>query len=256
MRVIRPATLVRDARRREWLVAVSMLAVGGSAAAFAALRLAPAAGSAAMALAAALGLGVGLAWLMRLVRPDPDHRAARELERLLASTFDDLYTLVLLPRLPIAGRGLTGILVGPPGVRALTVRRWEGRYRVRGRIWEFDGHGRGWIRCRTNPSFEAASLAEGVVRWSGEVGLGQVPVTGTVVFPRAFSRIVLEEPEDEVVSVDNVPWWASRIGRLQRIDAGQVARVVEAILQEGERLAEQRAVRRAPEAATSRGERG
>ncbi len=85
---------------------------------------------------------------------------------------------------------LDGLLVGPAGVRALTVRDWEGRYRVRGRLWEFHaGKRRGWIRCRTNPSYDAVALGEGVGRWAVEAGLPHVPVRGAVAFPLKRSRI-------------------------------------------------------------------
>jgi hypothetical protein len=117
-------------------------------------------------------------------------------------------------------------------VRALTVRDWEGRYRVRGRGWEFDAGRRGWIKCRTNPSFDAARLGESVLRWAIAVGVPNLPVRGAVAFPMKHSRIVLEEPEDEIVTADNAPWWANAIGRVRRLDpaAGQafVAAVLDA----------------------------
>ncbi|MGH2358783.1 MAG: hypothetical protein ACRDGJ_12395, partial [Candidatus Limnocylindria bacterium] len=68
-------------------------------------------------------------------------------------------------------------------------------------------------------------------------GLGQVPIAPAVVFPRSFSRVVLEEPAEEVVSTDNVPWWANRIGRVQRVDGVQAARFLDAVLSAGEQLA-------------------
>lgn len=107
MRVIRPASLTPAARRRAllpWLVACAAgVGVGLLAVLFRNPMAAP------LAVAAALLLGVGLARLMPAIRLGPDRRAARELEALLAPAFDDSYTLVLLPRLPIAGRALTGL---------------------------------------------------------------------------------------------------------------------------------------------------
>ncbi|MGI8657449.1 MAG: hypothetical protein ACR2K4_01595 [Candidatus Limnocylindria bacterium] len=185
-----------------------------------------------LGLVAALGLGVGVAWMARVVRPGGSQAPGELLVRLLTPTFDDAYILVLGPRLPIRdSMRLDGLLIGPAGVRSLTVRDWEGRYRVRGRSWEFDaGRRRGWIPCRTNPSFEAASLAEGVTRWATGVGLANLPVKGTLAFPLSRSRIVLEEPADEIVTIDNGPWWANAIGRTRHLDEAAAARLLTAVL--------------------------
>lgn len=232
MRVIRPEALTFAGRRRPLLLALSMLAVGVVALELTVAGPITATGAAIMAGAAALGLGVGAAWLVRVVRPDRARRVSDALTDLLAATFDDTYTLVVAPRLPVRDSvRLDGILVGPGGVRVLTVRDWEGRYRVRGRIWEFDARGRrGWVRCRTNPSFEATALADGVVRWARQAGIGDVPVRAVIVFPRRHSRIVLEEPADEVVTTDNAPWWANTIGRVRRLDPATSSRVLDAVL--------------------------
>lgn len=233
MRVIRPAALSSDAPRRWLLLALSMLAIGvlatelvliGTGATVAAIGV--------LASVAALGLGVGAAWLARVVSPNRMQSAAELLESLLAPVFDDSYTLVLSPRLPIRDSArLDGLLVGPAGVRAMTVRDWEGRYRVRGRQWEFHaGRARGWIRCRTNPSFDAVALGEGVGRWAIEAGVPHVPVRGAVAFPLKRSRIALEEPEDEIVTADNGPWWGNAIGRARRLDESTGAGFLAAVL--------------------------
>ena len=235
MRVIRPAALASNRRRRPMLLALSMLACGVLAAELVLIGMgATVAATGVLASAAALGLGVGAAWLARLVSPNRMRSAAELLESLLAPVFDDSYALVLSPRLPIRDAArLDGLLIGPAGVRALTVRDWEGRYRVRGRQWEFDaGRARGWIRCRTNPSFDAVTLGEGVGRWAAEAGLPNVPVRGAVAFPLKRSRVALEEPEDEIVTADNGPWWGNAIGRARRLDevtgAGFLAAVLDA----------------------------
>ncbi|MGH2418554.1 MAG: hypothetical protein ACRDFY_09500 [Candidatus Limnocylindria bacterium] len=233
MRVIRPAGLAGRTRRRPLLLAGSMLAAGllgvelalvASGATVAAIGV--------MASAGAVGVGVGAAWLFRVIGPNRRRSAAELLEQLLGPAFDDDYTLVLGPQLPVReGRRLDGLLVGPAGVRALTVRDWEGRYRVRGRSWEFDAGGRrGWIPCRTNPSFEVVRLGEGVARWASDIGVQNLPVRGAVAFPLRQSRIVLEEPDDEVVTADNVPWWANAIGRVRRLDPGAGHAFVAAVL--------------------------
>jgi hypothetical protein len=182
-------------------------------------------------VAAALAFGVGCVWLVRALGRDPAIADASDLERLLAPVFDDSYALVVRPRLPGVSDDLAAILVGPPGVRGLIARRWRGRYRVRGRAWQYDTRGRqGFIACRTNPSFDAAAIRDGLSRWAEEADLGQVPIASAIVFPRAHSRLILEEPADEIVTPDNTPWWAHRIGRTQRLDAARSARFVEAVL--------------------------
>ena len=42
--------------------------------------------------------------------------------------------------------------------------------------------------------------------------------------------IVLEEPEGEVVTTDNAPWWAQSIGRVQKMDQQRVARFVQTVV--------------------------
>jgi len=53
-----------------------------------------------------------------------------------------------------------------------------------------------------------------------------------VAFPLKRSRVVLEEPEDEIVTSDNGPWWGNAIGRARRLDeqtgAGFLAAVLDA----------------------------
>ncbi|MCA1570622.1 MAG: hypothetical protein LC798_09970 [Chloroflexi bacterium] len=233
MRVIRPAMLARHRRRRPLLLALSMLATGVLAAELALLAGGPTvAATGVMASTAAVGLGVGVAWLGRAMSSDRLRSAAELLESLLAPIFDDGYALVLSPRLPVRDAArLDGLLLGPAGIRALTVRDWEGRYRVRGRAWEFHaGRRGGWIRCRTNPSFEAVALAEGVGRWASESGMPHVPVRGTVAFPLRASRVTLEEPDDEIVTLDNGPWWGNSIGRARRLDPEAAAAFLATVL--------------------------
>jgi hypothetical protein len=237
MRVIRPSALDPVGRRRTLLLALSMLAAGILAGQLTLVSAPAPAATGLMASAAALGLGVGSAWLLRVARPNRTRDLGSALVDVLSTAFDDTYTLLVAPRLPIRdAERLDGVLVGPGGVRVITARDWDGRYRVRGRIWEFDARGRrGWIRCRTNPSFDATKLAEGFGRWASQVGLGELPVRPTIAFPLGRSKIVLEEPAEEVVSTDNAPWWANSIGRVRRLDPGGAARVVEAVLDGAER---------------------
>lgn len=235
MRVIRPVALTGIERRRALLLAGSMLAAGTLACLLAIVTPGGPMATGSLAATAAIGLGVGCAWLARVLRPSRGHDLSVALVDLLGPAFDDSYTLLVAPRLPVRDAvRLDGILVGPAGVRVLTARDWHGRYRVRGRTWEFDARGGRWIACRTNPSFDASALAEGVERWASSVGLDRLPLKPAIAFPHRRSRVVLEEPADEIVSRDNAPWWANQIGRVQRLDPALAARLVTAILDAAE----------------------
>lgn len=236
MHVIRPRALGPSERRQSLLLAVAMLATGTIAAAITLLGAGGVVPTGVLAAVAALGIGVGGAWLLRVLRPNRSRMIAGKLGDLLATAFDDSYTLLLAPRLPIRDtERLDGILIGPGGVRVITARDWHGRYRVRGRTWEFDAGGRrGWIRCRTNPSFDAGGLASGFVRWAADRGFRDLPLEPAIAFPMAHSRVVLEEPEDEVVTSDNGPWWANRIGRVRRLDEAVGLRLAATIIDEAE----------------------
>ena len=237
MRVIRPSSLDPTGRRRSLLLSLSMLAVGIIAGQLTLVSTPASAATGIMASAAALGLGVGSAWLMRSVRPTRTRELSAALIDVLSPAFDDTYTLLVAPRLPIRDSGrLDGVLVGPGGVRIITARNWEGRYRVHGRVWEFDARGRrGWIRCRTNPSFDATKLTEGFTRWLAEQNIGELPIRPAIAFPLSRSKVVLEEPADEVVTADNAPWWANSIGRVRRLDESASVRLVGAVLEGSER---------------------
>jgi hypothetical protein len=251
MRVIRPMALSTTARRRPMLLAISMLVTGVLAIELTLLATTTPTGAAIGGATAAVALGIGAAWLFRVLRPNRSRQLTSALEALLGDTFDDAYALVVAPRLAIRDAArLDGILVGPAGVRVITVRDWVGHYRVRGRAWEFDTHGRkGWIPCRTNPSWDANALCDGVTRWARDAGLPDLPMRPAVVFPRSHSQIALEEPEDEIVTADNAPWWANSIGRVRRMSPADAARVVEALLDAAEpasRLTVMPAVDRGP----------
>lgn len=231
MRLIRPRTPAGN--RRPLLLSLLMLGVGATAAGLAARLPDGSEAAGPLALAAALGLGVGTAWLIRALTRRPASPIADELARLLGSAFDESWVLVAEPRLPGVSRDLAGLLIGPAGVRALVVRRWRGRYRVRGRGWEYDTRDRrrGWIRCRTNPSFDADSVAGAVSAWARAAQVDErLDVIGATAFPYGHSKVVLEEPDSEVVTTDNAPWWANSIGRVRRLDPRQVATIMEAVM--------------------------
>ena len=240
MRVIRPKALTSEERRRTMALASAMIVTGGGAAILAALGAGSGAATGIFAALAAVALGVGVAWLLRALRPDRTRDLVRAMLERLEPAFDDSYTLVAAPRLPLRDVvRLDGILIGPGGIRVITGRDWEGHYRVRGKVWEFDAGRRGWIRCRTNPSYEGVALAEGFARWLLERGFHDLPVRAAVCFPMRRSRLVLEEPADEIVTSDNAPWWANSIGRVRRLDPAIAAQVLQAVLDGSEFEADQ-----------------
>ena len=55
-------------------------------------------------------------------------------------------------------------------------------------------------------------------------------MTPAVAFPLPVSRVVLEEPQGEIVTSDNAPWYAQRIGKVQSMDAARVGRFVQAVI--------------------------
>jgi len=234
MRLIHPA-MARSFRSNALAVGLAMLLVGVVSLLLMALlppaRVAP---IALLGLSASLALGVGCAMVLRVLVHARQRREemGHDVGRLLAPAFDDSYVLVLSPRLPGVPNDLAALLVGPPGVRALIARRWNGRYRVRGRGWEFDTHSRaGWIPTITNPSFDADAVSEAVSRWARSVIEDPtVTITPAIAFPKPHSRVVLEEPASEIVTTDNAPWFAQRIGRVQRLDPRRASRFVEAVL--------------------------
>ncbi len=236
MRVIRPRSLSSSERRRSLAFGVVTLATGMLAGVMTLVGLADATLTGVLAVVASLGIGIGGAWLVRVLRPDRSREIVSRLGTLLAPAFADDYTLLLGPRLPIRDtERLDGILIGPGGVRIITARDWHGRFRVRGRTWEFEAGGhRGWIRCRTNPSFDAGGLAGGFARWAADHGFADLPLEPALAFPLSHSRVVLEEPEIEVVTSDNAPWWANRIGRVKRLDEAIGLRLATAIIEAAE----------------------
>jgi len=239
MRVIRPRAMTAPERWRSLAMALGMLAVGLVAVGLILVGPRSAIATGLLTAVSALGIGIGGAWLIRVLRPDRSRDLAGRLADLLSATFDDSYTLLVSPRLPIRDtERLDGILIGPAGIRVLTARDWHGRYRVRGRAWEFDARGgSGWIRCRTNPSHDAGGLASGFTRWAAELGFHDLPIQPAIAFPMTRTHLVLEEPDDEIVTADNAPWWANRIGRVRRLDETAATALTTAVIEAVERHA-------------------
>jgi len=253
MRLIHPA-VARRVRDHALAVGLAMLLVGGTSLLLMALlpptRVAP---IALLGLSASLALGIGCAMVLRVLVNLRQRREEMgdDIGRMLAPAFDDSYILVLAPRLPGVPGDLAAVLVGPPGVRALIARRWQGTYRVRGRGWEYHTHSRaGWIPTITNPSFDADAVSEAVARWTrAAIDDPTVTITPAVAFPRSHTTVVLEEPDGEIVTTDNAPWWAQRIGKVQRLDPQRAARFVEAVLAASESEAARTASAPAPRVA-------
>lgn len=236
MHVIRPQDLNRDRRGRPRRVALAMLLVGVVSLLLIFFGPSSPIRVGLLAATAAIGIGVGAGWLLRALQPDHQLRRAEALIELLSATLGDDYTLILHPQLPVRDlERLDGILVGPGGVRILTVREWHGRYRVRARSWDYDTHTRhGWIKCRTNPSTDATALMFGVSRWAEAMALPEINLRPAIVFPFSHSQIVLEEPSDEIITTDNAPWWANAYGRVMRVNEATAARVIQTVLEAAE----------------------
>lgn len=235
MRVVRVAHPGAPPAWRRTGVTASAFALVGLVAAVLVLLAPPSSGRSGLGVVAAvagLAIGIALALGWRAVTGRALAPADDDLEHLLGPLFDDSYVLIASPRIPGRTADLAALLIGPPGVRALLARGWDGHYRVAGKRWEYDTHSRrGWIVCRTNPTWEAAGVREAVVRWTRDEGLdANLPIEPAVVFPRRESQVTLEEPTVEVVTRDNAPWWAARIGRAQRLDAARVERFVQAVV--------------------------
>jgi hypothetical protein len=230
MRVIRLAS-PRSSRRRPAALAALMLGVGAIAAVLAIAGPSQRAEARAMlAIVAALGLGVGAGMVGQVLRMRAGS-APEDVVRLLSGALDDAYLLLVAPRLSGVPAEVEALLVGPPGVRALIARRWNGHYRVRGHGWEFDARGRqGWIPCITNPSFEGTAARNALVTWAKGAGHENVPIEVAIAFPDRHSRLVLEEPDSEVITTENVPWWANSIGRVQRMNAERVVAFAESVI--------------------------
>jgi len=236
MRVIRPEALLVEQRRRPRRVAAAMIAVGVVSLVLAFIGPPSPIRIALLTVTGAIGIGIGARWLNQALQPNLPLLRIGAMIELLSPTLGDDYTLIVQPPLPVRDLGrLDGILVGPGGVRVLTVREWHGRYRARAKTWEYDTHSRhGWIPCRTNPSTDAAALVFGVHRWTDEQGLPDLGIKPAIVFPFAHSHVVLEEPGDEIVTTDNAPWWANAYGRVMRINEATSARIVQTLLDAAE----------------------
>jgi hypothetical protein len=171
------------------------------------------------------------AWLPQ----DPGERVAADeakaLERLLDPVLSDAYVLILSPDIPGVDQSLRGLLIGPGGVRALLVRRWNGHFRQRGRAWEYDSRGkRGWIPCRTDPTKDGRQVLGQLTAWMRDNLGTTLPVEATIAFPDRHSQIELtNDPVTEVVTLDNAPWWANHLSKARRMDERSAGRLLEAL---------------------------
>lgn len=172
-----------------------------------------------------------LGWLWANRQDRSAEADGRAIEKLLAPVLDDSYVLVVAPHIPGVDRGLHALLIGPSGVRAVLVRHWNGHFRQRGRAWEYDTRGRrGWVPCRTDPTRDARRIVDQVGRWMTDVLGTKLPIEAVIAFPDRESRIELtNDPVTEVVSLDNAPWWANRIGRVRQLDGRSAGRLLEAL---------------------------
>ena len=121
MRLIQPARLRRFSGRAA--MAMMMLIVGTAAMALLMSgRAGHVAPTAMLVVSAALGLSVGATIGIRafLESRRRTQELGDDIARLLAPLFDNQYLLILSPRLPGVPDDLAALLVGPPGVRAVS----------------------------------------------------------------------------------------------------------------------------------------
>jgi hypothetical protein len=58
----------------------------------------------------------------------------------------------------------------------------------------------------------------------------RLPIEAAIAFPDRHSRIELtSDPVMEVVTIDNAPWWAKRVGRVRQLDGRSAGRLLEAL---------------------------
>ena len=134
-------------------------------------------------------------------------------------------------RAPIRGaRELDGLLVGPAGIRVMTVRDWDGPLpRPRAAGGSSMPAGAAWIPCRTNPSFDAVRLAEGVARWAERPWARDLPMRGGGLPAGALADRARGAGRGGRDGRQR-PWWANAIGRCRRLDPSAGEAFVTAVL--------------------------
>jgi hypothetical protein len=125
-------------------------------------------------------------------RYDQGRRGEDATAQALQQHLDGRWTLFRNVLLPGHQADIDAVLVGPPGVYALEIKSFRGRYRNRGDQWWRRGYQPGWRRLAKSPSrrvkASAASLSEYLHRKTGDkvwveprvvwVGPGKLDIQG------------------------------------------------------------------------------
>lgn len=192
-----------------------------------------------IAVVVVLALGAALGLLLKILLNIPlrvldkqieNYRRGQEGEEqvveALRQNLDGNWTLFRNIVLP--GRRQTDIdavLVGPPGVWALEIKRLSGEYRNIGEHWEVRV-GRRWKLLRKSPSRQAQNNAVRLANFFRADGLRQW-VTPVVVWVNNENTLTVENPMVAVWPLDRLPEELGNIWREQEMSEEGRRRIVE-----------------------------
>ncbi len=165
-------------------------------------------------------------WLTtRLDRQIEDHRRGKEGEEKVLQTIvqalDGNWHVFQNLKLPGFNQGdLDLVLVGPPGIWALEVKNFSGRYRNVGQNWQYR-HGKYWRNASKTPSKQAFANALRLANFLQADRL-KVFVNSVVVWANSESPLSVENPSIAVWRYDRLPdelgniWQGEKLSELER----------------------------------------
>jgi hypothetical protein len=127
--------------------------------------------------------------------------------------------------LPGRRRGdLDLVLVGPPGVWALEVKAYQGKYRNMGEVWEKRA-GQSWKRLRKSPSRQAVNAAASLGRFLQADGL-RTFVIPAVVWANEERVPQVENPTVAVWAIDRLEDEVGNLWNGKRLDSATKERIL------------------------------
>jgi hypothetical protein len=120
---------------------------------------------------------------------------------------------------------IDAVLVGPPGVWALEVKRFTGEYRNIGEHWEYRAGNR-WKLLRKSPSRQAQNSAVRLADFFKADGLKQW-VTAVVVWANLESPVTVENPLVAVWTLDRLPEESGNLWQDRTVPEDVRTRIVE-----------------------------
>jgi hypothetical protein len=191
-----------------------------------------------IALALLLAICAGGVWLVsramdlifnKLDQQIENHRKGQEGEdrvvEAMRQNLDGDWTLfrnVILPGRSKAD--LDAVLVGPPGVWALEIKAFMGKYRNVGERWEYRAGG--WKSLRSSPSRQARNNAAYLANFFRAAGVEQW-VEPVVVWANPDSPLAVENPMVSVWVLDRLPEELGNIWQGQTVEESVRARIEE-----------------------------